>query len=506
MNRCVLFDLPEVLSRLVLVQWVGLVGMPRLDSAFCNRGLRDLFLPLAYHRLTVFSNEVCRYKRYSQFEPILQWAVNRRVQLDGVVITGYTLHRKTLVFEFLAVCGSAIRWVKFDCYRSEAGVFSQQALLEVATRCPNVHKLKVNVLPDEPRAGCWGEHLLTLTTSYPKLLELSLSVTVLSEQDLASALKHCVCLQRLCIAAHGQMIPVDIAIPTLKEITCNFRFITDAVMIAIGDRCSNLETLIVFESAQLFAGFAVTDVGVRAVLQGCPLLRETDVECAKGISIELRVELAKRRNMTTLDLGDWHGMDNELAQGVLSVSPNLTELSCWGCDWLADATLAVCAQHCPLVTSFTLAGCLAVTDNGVRVLVEGLSSMVRCVCIHECPLVSDDALFAVAERCPLLEYLRCPVGVSDAAVVKLAKSCPELVRLNMQDTEVSDAGLTALARHCSKLQSLDLCCCPYVTAQAVHSVVSSCPHLSEIGLPPRLKDYQLPQLADPTRRFRIICF
>jgi hypothetical protein len=34
---------------------------------------------------------------------------------------------------------------------------------------------------------------------------------------------------------------------------------------------------------------------VRAVLQGCPLLRETDVEYASDIIDRLRVKLVKRR-------------------------------------------------------------------------------------------------------------------------------------------------------------------------------------------------------------------
>jgi hypothetical protein len=42
---------------------------------------------------------------------------------------------------------------------------------------------------------------------------------------------------------------------------------------------------------------SVIDDGVRAVLQGCPLLRETDVEYASDIIDRLRVKLVKRREM-----------------------------------------------------------------------------------------------------------------------------------------------------------------------------------------------------------------
>jgi hypothetical protein len=68
---------------------------------------------------------------------------------------------------------------------------------------------------------------------------------------------------------------------------------SDEVLIAIGQRCAKLETLQMFELAEYRRVYAVTDLGVRAVLQGCPLLRETDVEYATGISGELRTELVR---------------------------------------------------------------------------------------------------------------------------------------------------------------------------------------------------------------------
>jgi hypothetical protein len=49
---------------------------------------------------------------------------------------------------------------------------------------------------------------------------------------------------------------------------------SDAVLVAIGRRCAKLETLEIFEPAEFTSGFKVTDAGLRAVLEGCPLLRE----------------------------------------------------------------------------------------------------------------------------------------------------------------------------------------------------------------------------------------
>jgi hypothetical protein len=78
----------------------------------------------------------------------------------------------------------------------------------------------------------------------------------------------------------------------------------------------------VFESSR-FREYYVTEVGVRAVLQGCPLLRWTDVEYAVGVSTELHVELARRQNFTSLRPRDWRGISEELTRAVLTISPSV---------------------------------------------------------------------------------------------------------------------------------------------------------------------------------------
>jgi hypothetical protein len=67
---------------------------------------------------------------------------------------------------------------------------------------------------------------------------------------------------------------------------------------------------------------------------------------AAGISDELRVVPARWCSFTPLALSNWLGMSDELSHAVLKVSPALKELDLYGCEWLTNATLAVCALHC----------------------------------------------------------------------------------------------------------------------------------------------------------------
>jgi hypothetical protein len=106
---------------------------------------------------------------------------------------------------------------------------------------------------------------------------------------------------------------------------------TDAVLVSIGERCAKLEKLVMFTSMSGINIHSVTDAGVRAVLLGCPQLCKIDVEYAGGISIELRVELARRCNFTTLTLGS-------VVRHESSAGPGFTECESQPgrakCEWL----------------------------------------------------------------------------------------------------------------------------------------------------------------------------
>jgi hypothetical protein len=493
----ILLDLPEDFARLVLVKWTSVKDIARLDSAVANHTLREPFCALAYNLLTVYTDAVKQDDLNANIRSVLKWAITRSARLDGIIIDGrlcpYPCDARSLLSAFLSMSGSAISWLNLGSHRSRADDFIQHAMLEVAKRCPNLQHVNVRVAETEFGALLWDQPLITLIQSCRKLTDLSLFQVEISKQGLTTALKHCNCLQRLSVRTGNEVISPEIAVPTLKSIKWSSPYMTDAVLIAIGERCAELEALTMFWSPSLNGEHLVTDVGVRAV-QGCPLLRDTDVEQAKGISVELRVELAGRRDMTALRTAEWWGMDDELAQGVLRVSPNLTALSClWRCDWLTDATLAVCAEHCPLVTAITARRCPLITDGGVRAMASRFASRLLYLHLEDCTQLSDDSLLAIAEHCPRLEHVVWIGDASGAVVKTLAESCHELVNVYLQHIQVNDAGLTAFGAHCLKLEEIVMKRCPDVTMQGVCHIVAGCPVLKTIGLPFHLRREVLPE-------------
>jgi hypothetical protein len=415
----------------------------RLDSAFCCRETRGRFASLAYGQSTTF---VVKFDLPDKcLNPLLRWAVAKGARLDslqvgkGVVSAEESLQ---LLEMFLARSGSAIRQI-YSSISSDAVYASyHDALSLVAQWCPNVQHFHTNcslttLQCDECLIGLtyscqdlqWDESLVALTSACRKLTKLSLNCMKLSEQGLAKALQHCVNLEQLDLLTECQIATSSNTLPSLKSIqSCSYH-VADAALVAIGRRCAKLETLRIFRFAKPTGDYHMTDVGVRAVLQGCPLLRDTDVEYAVSISTELRVELARRLSPSDLYLGDWLDVHEDLAQKVLKVSPNLITLDFWDCDWLTDDTLAVCAQYCPLLQYLSLGDNYYVTTAGVRELVTKLGSKLRFVELQSCPQLGDEAVLAVAEHCPLLERLYPPPNVSNAAMAKLRKSCVLLIML-----------------------------------------------------------------------------
>jgi DNA-directed RNA polymerase subunit F len=474
------------------VEWVHFRDVGRLDAAFCNRKLRRLFLGFVRHGSIVFRGTVSGVWYYMNAKHVLEWVITRKVHLDGIVIDDQLQQNHGLLRTFLRTSSSTIRRVRTDCHRPDRA--NQSALLEIAKWCPNVEQLDVRAVCTDDSAMLWDERVIAVTKACHKLIDLSLFNAQFSEQGLAAALTYCTGLQSLSVDTPSQVIPLEIAIPTLKSLRCGSGCMTDEVLIAIGQRCSKLEALTMFaDNNQL------TDVGVQAVLQGCPHLCKTDVECGRGISTELRVELVRRRNATTLDTSNWRKMNDELAQSILEVSPSLTKLSCAG-SWLTDATLAVCAQHCPSLQVLVQSNCKRITDDGLRVLV---SSILRVVELRECTQLSDKILLAIAELCPLLEKVACTADVADAVVVKLAEGCPELNYVHLYKSQLDGTGVTALVTHCPNLATLLLYSCPNITVKDARNIITGCPHLSTLGLPYRLRNKQLLQFVHPLRTISV---
>jgi hypothetical protein len=491
-DSSVLFDLPEAVSKLIVVEWLNLQFIVRLDSALCNRKLRTLFAGLVYgHRVTFMVNGYGkRYKDSDKFDAVVSWAILRNAKLDGVYVNESKCGCNRLFPTFLATNGTALRWVASSSADISCAK-QQQKLVEIARGCSHVERLYVDSKEGNFR---WDDCLLLLTRAWPKLTVLSLRNVALSEEGLIAAVDQCLHLETLIIRNAEQVIPMWVISSTLKTVKICSRYVSDILLVDISQQCKQLEVLKVFESLNLTEQPLITDVGVRAILWGCPQLRETDVEFARGISNHLRVELARRRNDTSLHCL-WHGMSEELVQAVLDGCPKIKDLYICPCDWLTDAALAACVRHRPQLETICVANCASVTNNSINALVSASGNRFKRITLYSCLRVGDAALKAIATHCPHLDTVivsECPM-VTDAGVAYLAVGLRDTIRgLGLCGCrKIGDKALLAVAEHCRVLGTVLLSKCPLVTDSGVVALAT--------GLGARLRSLHLgdcPNLSD----------
>jgi hypothetical protein len=483
MSRCIVLAIPEIIFQRVLLDWLGMASVARLDLACRSKKLRPPFL-LAAYKDNIYDVEAIG----PLTEPFLLWSMARGVRVENVILDHASMNDPALLAEFLAHQGDHLRSLVIREERRDA----RYALLETATRCPLVESMYICC--SLAGAAPWDHQLLQFTEKCRMVRKLFLSRVPVSAGCLEAALRNCSNLTQLTINGMPCSLPKGKVFPSLVYIhICNCSGVSDTTLLSLPDSCPKLQTLHVFR--QDWLEYHITDVGVRALLTGCPLLRETDVEYADRISHELRLELVRRCDFTRFHMaGLWRGLDNSCLQEILRLSGCLTSLHVKSCEWLQDATLLVCAQHCPLLTDLTLTSCKAITTEGVVSLITGCGATLKSVTLSGCVQLGDEVVMAITDHCPRLEVLHCPAGVTDAALVKLAEGCPLLVEICLNHANISDPSVVTLASHCPRLNNVRFGPRSDITMDAVRALAESCPSLVHLQLPYRLRHHVLTEL------------
>jgi hypothetical protein len=473
MSRCIVTALPEAVVQDVLIHWLDIHHIVGLDSAFCVAGERTAYLRTAYN-VTYVIRLVKHYDRG------VSWFLLRGMQLNGVCLCGEFVWNDKLREAYLEKFGEKFRWVNVD----KSVCRHKLVALDVKKWCPNLQSVVWSVSPYESPSARHDEVLALLLHASPVLQKMYLKRLALTQRGFGQILQQCATLTELTLHFLRVPLPVQVALPSLARLEMYYCTVPDALMIAIGENCPNLRRLYAFLNDD-DAPVTITDAGVRAVAQGCLLLRETDVEHARGISQQLCIELVKLANFTELAFSGWNGMNDDFARGLLQVYPALLKLYCHCYGWsVSDHTLAICAQQCPLLECLSLVRCNAVTMQGVLPLFwQG--NRLRNVTISDCQQLGDEVALAVAQNCLQL-YMCCFEGtrlLNDTVVIKLAENCPLLVLVSLNSPVVSDTALPALATHCPQLRTLFLAGCSNLTMLGVRLLADSCKTLESVCLP-----------------------
>jgi hypothetical protein len=471
MSQCVLLTLPEAVIRSVLIGWIPLKNVARLDLAFCSSKLRPAFLNLAFGPHVRYS-----MPKSAQYEQSAQWLITRSARVDGIRLERGLVVDHILRDKLLSLESGYLRWITVS---ENAHVCEMRVVRDLCDIGMNLRKL--TILGSSRIRELWDDRLEALTRACHKLEHLEISSVTCTSEGLSAALRHCENIVSLKISVVQCTEPLQVAVPTLQDLRIYGSTVDDTTLVAIAENCKVLHTMHIFGSASR-EGRRFTEEAVRAVLHGCLLLRETDVEFAKGISQQLRVELARRCNFNDLNFEGWSNLDGALARAVLSVSPALEQLRFVSWSGLTNATLAAWVQHCPLLTSLELGHHRNITTEGLLQVIKP-GNKLRSIILTYSRQLGNEVVLALAQHCPLLEVCALPgIRLTDATVAKLAEGCPRLWNVVLCGADVGDVGVTALAAHCPVISRHRLDRCPNITKDGVRTLKKCCAKLKTLSV------------------------
>ena len=293
---------------------------------------------------------------------------------------------------------------------------------------------------------------------------------------------------------------------------------TDEILDFVCRACPNLLRLKVHESYNY-----LSDEGFETIVTHCPLLESLSI--------------------------NWESITDS-AMDALSSMSTLKELALTCCDSVTSEGIVSVLKANRLLECVSISTYSEVNDNILRCISEHLS------CLRELTLdigtVSRDSMFtAITKSCPLLEKLEieswvfddeillslsqhCPrlrhllVGwfhaeadaeeqveeeeeeeqsmVTEAALIQLFQSCPDLRSLEYLPRSATDASLRAIAVHCRQFEMIGIRCNTQVTDAGLCDMFKACPHLTtvQIHVCPNVSDESILALTRYCPEIRIM--
>ncbi|XP_047084454.1 EIN3-binding F-box protein 1-like [Lolium rigidum] len=298
--------------------------------------------------------------------------------------------------------------------------------------------------------------------------------------------------------------------PSLRSLALwDVPLITDAGLAEIAAGCPALEKL------DITACPLVTDKGLAAVAQGCPDLRTLTIEACSGVANEGLKAVgrccAKLQAVTVKNCP--HVGDQGVSGLICSAAASLAKVRLQGLN-ITDASLAVIGYYGKAITDLTLARLPTVGERGFWVMANALGlQKLRCMSVTSCPGVTELALVSIAKFCPSLKqlYLRKCSQISDVLLKDFAESAKVLESLQIEEcNRVTLVGILAFLLNCSpkfkalslvkcvgikdicsapaqlpvckSLRSLTIKHCPGFTDASLAVVGMICPHLENLDL------------------------
>lgn len=189
-------------------------------------------------------------------------------------------------------------------------------------------------------------------------------------------------------------------------------------------------------------------------------------------------------NLQSLNIGCFPFKDAHLA--AIKGLTNLRDLKLHNYI-ITTSGFETIASHFPQLRVLNLSRCENFTDKALQKIAQAHPEL-QHLDVSGCDKLTDVGIKALSEHCKKLEVLDLNSDftshriIRDEAIVNIAKSCPNLLRLNLAGSMVKDQALFAIAANLKQLQSLDLSYCRNFTNMGIWAVICECTQMQSLSL------------------------
>lgn len=230
-----------------------------------------------------------------------------------------------------------------------------------------------------------------------------------------------------------------------------------------------------------------TNESVQYLLRHCESksLRGLGCEGCEWLSDETLKVLADHHghSLNQFFLSECSSVTDAGAAYVLSHSPGICDVQWEGCEQVGVLAMAALVNHS--VETFFAVNCPAIPEGCIIAFLERNSDFLRSVALGQNQHLGDATLLTLARHCPSLETLNineCE-GFGNFGLCAVVQSCQKLTELSMDDVNISTVVLECMCTHLSPvLTSLCMAGCAEFGPEHLPAIVQRTPMLREIAL------------------------
>lgn len=203
----------------------------------------------------------------------------------------------------------------------------------------------------------------------------------------------------------------------------------------------------------VFSGEQTQDFRFLDALSLCPHLKSIDISVTNHYSSYLE-KLPSGIHDLKMAYCQW--LDQDALTKILKANHHIISLDLSGNIQLDINAFATLGRY-PKLAKIKLSRCEQINDDVMHVLVKGLSGLIE------------------------LDLEGC-ITITDKGFLEMARSCLELVFLNLSRTDIGDGVAAEIGSHLKRLLSLNLSACPNITAKGVIDLIKRAEALRVIHL------------------------